>query len=292
MTNIELATLDEIPQTGNVQSNALYASRLQFNRNKFTLIIVEKKQITLGNLVGSGVFEKVFQGTVKDLEEPSPMPVVIKMLRSNASSQQITEFFQEAKFMSHFRHTHVLRLLSICIDKDSPWLILELIEVDLLTYLRESRTFQPSDSQALRLQDLLAMCEDVARDCCYLEKLHFVHRDLACRNCLISSRNRENRIVKLGNFGLTRDIYKNQYYRTRGGLFPVRWMASESLVDGIFTSQSDVWAFAVLMWEIMSLGEQPYSTRNDFQVIEYVLSEGKLPQSLNYPPTLYELMQH
>ncbi|XP_072756793.1 proto-oncogene tyrosine-protein kinase ROS-like isoform X2 [Anoplolepis gracilipes] len=292
MNDIKLATLDEIPQTGNIQPNAMYASRLQFNRNKLTLTIVEKNQITLEKFVGSGAFGKVFQGTVKDLEEPGPIPVAIKMLHSNASSQQITEFFREAKSMSHFRHTHVLRLLSICIDGNSPWLILELMEVDLLTYLRESRTFQPSDSQALRLQDLLAMCEDVARGCCYLEKLHFVHRDLACRNCLISSRNRENRVVKIGDFGLTRDIYKNQYYRTRGGFFPVCWMAPESFVDGIFTSQSDVWAFGVVMWEIMSLGEQPYSTRNDFQVIEYVRSGGKLLQPLNCPSTLYELMQH
>ncbi|XP_072757022.1 proto-oncogene tyrosine-protein kinase ROS-like [Anoplolepis gracilipes] len=293
MTNIELATLDEIPQTGNVQSNAMYASRLQFNRNELTLTIVEKKQISLTKLIGSGAFGKVYQATVKNLEEPGPMPVAIKTLRSNASSQQITEFLREAKFMSHFRHTHVLRLLSICIDGDSPWLILELMEADLLTYLRESRTFQPSNSQALRVQDLFAMCEDIARGCCYLEELHFVHRDLACRNCLISSRNRENRTVKIGDFGLARDIYKDHYYRKRGGgLLPVRWMAPESLVDGIFTSQSDVWAFGVLMWEIMSLGEQPYPAKSNDQVLEYVRSGGKLPKPLNCPPTLYELMQH
>ncbi|XP_072757280.1 proto-oncogene tyrosine-protein kinase ROS-like isoform X2 [Anoplolepis gracilipes] len=293
ITNVELATIDEIPQIGNIQSKAMYASRLQFNRNELTLTIVEKKQITLTKLVGRGAFGKVFQGIVKDLEEPGPTPVAIKMLRSNASSQQITEFFREAKFMSHFRHSHVLRLLSICIDGDSPWLILELMEVDLLTYLRESRAFQPADSQALRLQDLFAMCEDVARGCCFLEKLHIVHRDLACRNCLISSRNRENRIVKIGDFGLARDIYKDQYYRKRGeGLLPVRWMAPESLVDGIFTSQSDVWAFGVLMWEIMSLGEQPYPAKSNDQVLEYVRSGGKLPKPFNCPPTLYELMQH
>ncbi|XP_072756889.1 proto-oncogene tyrosine-protein kinase ROS-like [Anoplolepis gracilipes] len=290
MTDIELSTLYEIPY-GNVQFNALYASGVQFNRNEFTLTIVEKQQIILAKLVGSGAFGKVFQGTVKDLEGSNPMPVAIKMLRKNASSQQITEFLREAKLMSHFRHTNVLRLLGICMDADSPWLILELMETDLLEYLRESRTLLLLDSNVLRLQDLLAMCEDVARGCSYLEKLHFVHRDLACRNCLISSRNRENRIVKIGDFGLTRDLYKNQYYRTKGGLLPVRWMAPESLVGGIFTLQSDVWSFGVLMWEIMSLGEQPYPARDNLQVLEYVRSGGKLPKPLNCPPTLYELMQ-
>lgn len=50
------------------------------------------------------------------------------------------------------------------------------------------------------------------------------------------------RVVKIGDFGLAREIYKNDYYRKRGeGLLPVRWMAPENLMDGIFTSQSDVW---------------------------------------------------
>ncbi|XP_072766472.1 proto-oncogene tyrosine-protein kinase ROS-like [Anoplolepis gracilipes] len=291
LTDIELATLYEIPQTGNVQFNALYVSRLQYNRNEFILTTVGKKQISLIKLLGSGEFGKVFQGTVKDLEGSDSMSVAIKMLRKSASSQQITEFLREAKLMSHFRHINVLRLLGICMDAASPWLVLELMETDLLKYLRESRTLDPLDSHALCLQDLLTICEDVARGCSYLEKLHFVHRDLACRNCLISSRNRENRIVKIGDFGLARDIYKNQYYRTEGGLLPVRWMAPESLVDGIFTSQSDVWSFGVLLWEIMSLGEQPYPTRDNFEVLEYVRSGGKLTKPPNCPVTLYELMQ-
>ena len=76
------------------------------------------------------------------------------------------------------------------------------------------------------------------------------------------------------------------------GLLPVRWMAPESLMDGIFTSQSDVWAFGVLMWEITSLGEHPYSTKNNSEVLKYVREGGKLPKPLNCPPMLYQLMQH
>ncbi|XP_072750560.1 proto-oncogene tyrosine-protein kinase ROS-like [Anoplolepis gracilipes] len=291
---IELATLYEIPY-GNVELNVLYAPRLQYISNKCVPTIIEKKEITVGNILGSGAFGKVFQGTVKDLEGSGTTPVAIKMLRKNASSKQKKEFLQEAKLMSHFRHTHVLRLLGICMDADSPWLILELMEAgDLLKYLRQSQTFQPSDSHALRLQDLLSLCEDVARGCCYLEKLHFVHRDLACRNCLISAGNRRNRIVKIGDFGLARDIYRDDYYRVKKGegLLPVRWMAPESLVYGIFTSQSDVWAFGVLMWEITSLGAQPYPARSNVEVMQYVRTGGKLPKPLNCPPILYNLMQH
>ncbi|XP_011687300.1 PREDICTED: proto-oncogene tyrosine-protein kinase ROS isoform X2 [Wasmannia auropunctata] len=292
VSNVELATLREIPRGNFVQSNALYASTLQNDPDDSALPKIRQEQITLTKFLGSGAFGKVFQGNAKDLEGPGITPVAIKMLRKDASSQEKTEFVQEARLMSHFRHKHVLRLLGVCLDTDPPLLVLELMEAgDLLSYLRESRSLQPTDSHALRLQDLLAMCEDVARGCRYLEELHFVHRDLACRNCLVSARDRENRVVKIGDFGLARDIYKNDYYRKEGeGLLPVRWMSPESLVDGVFTSQSDVWAFGVLMWEITSLGQQPYPARTNLEVLHYVRAGGRLPKPLNCPPTLHQLM--
>lgn len=84
--------------------------------------------------------------------------------------------------------------------------------------------FQHTES-GLTLVDLLAMSVDVARGCRYLEEMHFVHRDLACRNCLVSSTDPAIRIVKIGDFGLARDIYKNDYYRKEGeGLLPVRYV--------------------------------------------------------------------
>ncbi|XP_076297885.1 receptor protein-tyrosine kinase sevenless isoform X2 [Lasioglossum baleicum] len=294
VSDVELATLREIPRGNFVQSNALYASTLQNDPDDSTLPKIRREQITLAKFLGSGAFGEVFQGNAKDLERPGITPVAIKTLRKGASAQEKTEFLQEARLMSHFRHKHVLRLLGVCLDTDPPLLVLELMEAgDLLSYLRASRSLQPTDPHALRLQDLLAMCEDVARGCRYLEELHFVHRDLACRNCLVSARDRENRVVKIGDFGLARDIYKNDYYRKEGeGLLPVRWMAPESLVDGVFTSQSDVWAFGVLMWEITSLGQQPYPARTNLEVLHHVRAGGRLPKPLNCPPALHQLMLH
>jgi len=69
-------------------------------------------------------------------------------------------------------------------------------------------------------------------------------------------------------------------------------MAPESLVIGIFTSLSDVWSFGVLMWEITSLGEQPYIGKTNEEVISHVRAGGKLPMTLNCPSTLYQLMLH
>lgn len=74
------------------------------------------------------------------------------------------------------------------------------------------------------------------------------------------------------------------------GLLPVRWMAPESLMDGVFTTQSDVWAFGVLMWEITSLGQQPYPARTNLEVLHHVRAGGRLQKPLNCPASLHQLM--
>ncbi|KAM0730947.1 Tyrosine-protein kinase transforming protein ros [Formica fusca] len=291
MTDIELETLHEIPNS-NVQLNTLYSPMLEYNLDKYVLTEIKREEIRLEKLLNKGAFGLVYQAKIKNLERPGmEIPAAIKMLHKDASSQEKKKFLEEARLMNHFRHKHVLRLLGVCSDEDSLLIVLELMENgDLLQYLKDSRKLQPSDSHALRLQDLFSMCEDIARGCCYLEDMRFVHRDLACRNCLISARDRENRIIKIGDFGLARDL-KNDYYRKIGqGLLPICWMAPESLVVGIFTSKSDVWSFGVLMWEITSLGEHPYTGRTNLEVIDYVRAGGRLPMPLNCPPPLYELM--
>jgi hypothetical protein len=56
--------------------------------------------------------------------------------------------------------------------------------------------------------------------------------DLACRNCLVA----EDYTVKVGDFGLTRDVYHRDYYRMEGAApLPIRWMSTEALTDGVFS---------------------------------------------------------
>uniref|UniRef100_A0A8C0V2A0 Tyrosine-protein kinase receptor n=1 Tax=Cyanistes caeruleus TaxID=156563 RepID=A0A8C0V2A0_CYACU len=291
----ELAQLRGMAETVGL-ANACYAVRTLPSQAEIeSLPAFPRDKLNLHKLLGSGAFGEVYEGTAVDIlaDGSGESKVAVKTLKKGATDHEKSEFLKEAHLMSKFDHPHILKLLGVCLLNEPQYLILELMEGgDLLSYLRGARK-KKLQSPLLRVTDLLDICLDVCKGCVYLEKMHFIHRDLAARNCLVSKKEyeRSSRIVKIGDFGLARDVYKNDYYRKRGeGLLPVRWMAPESLIDGVFTSRSDVWAFGVLVWETLTLGQQPYPGFSNTEVLHHVRSGGRLESPNNCPDDLCDLM--
>lgn len=109
------------------------------------------------------------------------------------------------------------------------------------------------------------MASQVADGLAYLALNKYVHRDIAARNILINDRD----ILKISDFGLGRDVYASDYYRkTTAGALPLRWMAPESVLQGVFTVDSDMWMFGCLVWEIMTFAEIPWPGVSDGDIIE------------------------
>ncbi|ESO12635.1 hypothetical protein HELRODRAFT_63524, partial [Helobdella robusta] len=249
---------------------------------------IPRNLLHLKKFIGSGAFGKVYEGVITG-DNMTALDVAIKTLHLQASDIEKREFLKEALLMNRFRHEKLLHLIGVCFEDECNFIVIELMrEKDLLTFLRKEKS---SEQPNVSLSTMLSICQDVAEGCEYLQGMRFVHRDLAARNCLVSYDNAGKLIVKIGDFGLARDVYINDYYKKEGeGLLPVRWMAPESLVDGIFTTYSDIWSFGVLIWEVLSLGNQPYLAQSNLEVLQYVRSGGILDRPSKCPDQLYNLM--
>ncbi|XP_064187781.1 insulin receptor b [Anguilla rostrata] len=253
---------------------------------------VAREKITVLRELGQGSFGMVYEGVAKDIVKGEPETrVAVKTVNESASLRERIEFLNEASVMKAFSCHHVVRLLGV-VSKGQPTLVvMELMtHGDLKSYLRclrpdsENNPGRPPPT----LKEMIQMAAEIADGMAYLNAKKFVHRDLAARNCMVA----EDYTVKIGDFGMTRDIYETDYYRKGGkGLLPVRWMAPESLKDGVFTAHSDCWSFGVVLWEISTLAEQPYQGLSNEQVLKFVMDGGYLDRPENCAERMHSLMQ-
>ncbi|XP_046651440.1 vascular endothelial growth factor receptor kdr-like isoform X2 [Daphnia pulicaria] len=135
--------------------------------------------------------------------------------------------------------------------------------------------------QPLCTRDLLCWAFQIARGMDYLARRKILHGDLAARNVLLA----DNNIVKIADFGLAREVYRSGNYKKKGeGPLPVKWMAIESIVDRVFSTQSDVWSFGIVLWELFSLGKTPYPGMEADEQFFIRLQEGYRMDKPKYSP--------
>ncbi|GLV43152.1 Neurospecific receptor kinase [Carabus blaptoides fortunei] len=253
--------------------------------------------------LGQGAFGRVFQAKAPALVPGEEFTLVaVKMLKDEASQDLQVDFEREACLLAEFDHPNIVKLLGVCAVGRPMCLLFEYMgKGDLNEFLRScspsNYVMRAVESEGgrevfkdvqLTHLDLLNIARQVAAGMVYLSDRKFVHRDLATRNCLIN----DNMVVKIADFGLSQKIYLQDYYKgDEHDAIPVRWMPLESILYNKYTIESDVWAFAVCLWEIFSFALQPYYGMTHEEVVKFIKQCNMLACPDNTPAPVYELMK-
>ncbi|KAM4690351.1 tyrosine-protein kinase receptor TYRO3 [Rhinophrynus dorsalis] len=261
-------------------------------KSKLKDVLIQQQQFTLGRTLGKGEFGSVREAQLK-LDDGSLQKVAVKMLKSEIfCSSDIEEFLREAAFMKEFDHPNVCKLIGVSLRSRTkgrlpvPMVILPFMKHgDLHTFLLMSRIGE--EPVNLPIQTLIRFMIDICSGMEYLSAKNFIHRDLATRNCMLH----EDMTVCVADFGLSKKIYSGDYYRQGcASKLPVKWLALESLADNVYTVYSDVWAFGVTLWEIVTRGQTPYAGVENSEIYSYLIAGNRLKQPPDCLDELYEMM--
>ncbi|XP_043506683.1 tyrosine-protein kinase transmembrane receptor Ror-like isoform X3 [Frieseomelitta varia] len=283
----------------NLKKGLLLANKYTPNPQYFScaspeVAILQRESLVFLEDIGEGCFGKVYKGELC-LGDSSKEIVAIKVLKETASREAEEDFMREVDIMSTFGHRNILSLKGVVLREgsSSPWMVFEYMPYgDLAEVLRSNspqfgRSAKPG-LQPLTQESLHWITIQIAAGMTYLSGQRFVHRDLACRNCLVGS----DLVVKIADFGMSRDVYTCDYYKIGGSrLLPVRWMSPESVMYGRFTLESDVWSFGVVLWEVYSFGKQPYYGHNNEEVVKLIFQGIMLIPPEGCPPFVCQLMR-
>lgn len=217
----------------------------QRRNNGVSAPLISGDKIRINSLIGSGQYGVVLKGTF------DTNTVAVKVWKSNVPMETVS---QEIQIMSKLlSHRNVIKLFGI-VPIHRAIVMEHMSKGDLKSFLT-TLTSSPS------LQLVLKISRDICLGMHFLHSNFIIHRDLAARNILIEP-NKENSsefTFKISDFGRSFILEEDEVFVDSSKNGPLRWMAPECLSRREFSPKSDIWSFAVILYEIFSCGSDPYS---------------------------------
>eukprot|EP00039_Didymoeca_costata_P026905 m.16951 g.16951 ORF g.16951 m.16951 type:complete len:888 (+) comp5856_c0_seq1:231-2894(+) len=211
--------------------------------------------------------------------------VAVKMLRNDAPESAENEFQDEMDNLEKLslNHPNIIKLIGFVTKSKPLMIVMEYLSYgDLKSYL--SRVYSKCTTseelqQMFSSENMVKVTTDIASGCEYLTSKQIIHRDLAARNILAGP----GPEAKVSDFGLGKLTETGSYYAKEGQRpVPIRWMAPEAFLYGKFSEKSDVFAFGVVIYEIVTYGAIPYYEQTNMELSEN-LQKGKAIR-LECPP--------
>ena len=237
-----------------------------------------KKSIVMsGKVLSDGVFGPLCLATLYRQQQ-----VVVRMFQQEASVEKEDDFLNEALVLMETDHKNIVRLFGVSFGSKPYYIVMENFGSGTLKDVLSYGSL-PSERNEVYYDICLQMTTALA----HLEKKRFIlHRNISSSSFLISSDNS----IKLFNFEKACQVDDDNYEEDSNETISVRWAAPEVLVDNHYSTKSDVWALAVVFWELFSHGKQPYQCMSDQQVIVAVLERCKLDKPVDCDTRIYNLM--
>ncbi|XP_072508663.1 serine/threonine-protein kinase B-raf isoform X6 [Notamacropus eugenii] len=238
-------------------------------------------QITVGQRIGSGSFGTVYKGKWHG-------DVAVKMLNVTAPTpQQLQAFKNEVGVLRKTRHVNILLFMGYS-TKPQLAIVTQWCEgSSLYHHLHIIET-------KFEMIKLIDIARQTAQGMDYLHAKSIIHRDLKSNNIFLH----EDLTVKIGDFGLatvkSRWSGSHQFEQLSGSIL---WMAPEVIRmqdKNPYSFQSDVYAFGIVLYELMT-GQLPYSNINNRDQIIFMVGRGYLSPDLskvrsNCPKAMKRLM--
>jgi len=257
-----------------------------------------RARLRLSTMLGSGAFGMVMRGDAQGIRGSSgSVKVAVKIAKDSDNEVARKDLHAELDVLKLLpEHPNVVGLLGCCTRNEPLMIIVEYCaHGDLQGFLRSSRGISESYyksrynpiGEKMTSKMLLNFALQISKGMSHLAAFKIIHRDLAARNILVN----EDLECKISDFGFARDIYVEDQYmkKSKGGRFPIKWMALESLLDGISTPKSDVWSFGVVLWEIVTLGASPYPGMNSYELVSFLQDGYRMDKPKHCSNELYAM---
>ncbi|CAB1323754.1 unnamed protein product, partial [Coregonus sp. 'balchen'] len=254
-----------------IEKNDLRSVSLLEVKAKVKDIAISRLRVTLRDVLHEGTFGRIFHGVLLDEKDPTKeKQCFVKTVKDQASEVQVTMMLTESCKLRGLHHSHV------CTEEgEKPMVLLPYMNWgNLKLFLRQCKLAEANNPQ-------------ISCGMSYLARREVIHKDLAARNCVID----DSMQVKICDNALSRDLFPTDYHCLGDNENrPVRWMALESLLNNDFSTASDVWAFGVTLWELMTLGQTPYVDIDPFEMAAYLKDGYRIAQPINCPDELFAVM--